>query len=590
METLSLKAELKGTASRIPMFKHGKALLSLRDSGHSLPTALGEVVDNAIEARAHRIRIELQAVEETVGSKKVKHVSRIAVADDGDGMDIYTLQHYLQIGFSSRYMSTKTMGKYGVGAKLAAINFARRIDVWSRQDGDATWKHVRFDLDDALRDEEAEGKGDTVFIDPPDETPIPKDLLNVLPNGSGTLVVWDRIDRLEHGRGMVNFNEQLLEIQKELSRMFREYLDGGIIISVQGTDILPHDPLFLMKGTWGDTVLTKEKARQSKDNAPRDGVLEHFEAEVIADVTIPVGTSNARIRVTLYPHEVTRKRYSGGDTLAKQLRVPENEGAISFMRMKREIAYTTVPRILPLGVKDSDRFIGIEVSFDPILDDFFGVRNVKRGVEPHGELRDRIREVLGRFIPTARKMLEERWGRVSRESNETTGTHAPIMDALRTADVTMPKGKVAQLPKDEELRKLDELARDVGHTEKEAKEEYLRKIRELPFVIESVDFPGKTFIDVTHLGHQVIIRVNTRHRFYRELWEPLQKISTTNPAEVSGEDAVKAARRAVEGLALMVAAYGKAQSMAPNPDQFTDLTEDWGKFIDTMMGKVKDVL
>lgn len=40
----------------------------------------------------------------------------------------------------------------------------------------------------------------------------------------------------------------------------------------------------------------------------------------------------------------------------------------------------------------------------------------------------------------------------------------------------------------------------------------------------------------------------------------------------------------------MVAAYGKAQGMDPKPGRFTDLTEDWGKFIDTMVGKVKDVL
>jgi hypothetical protein len=109
-------------------------------------------------------------------------------------------------------------------------------------------------------------------------------------------------------------------------------------------------------------------------------------------------------------------------------------------------------------------------------------------------------------------------------------------------------------------------------------------------VLESIDYPGKQFIDVKTINNQVIIRLNTRHRFYRELWQPLTQIAETSPGAVSGGDAVKAARRAVEGLALMVVAYGKAISMSETPDEYEDFTSYWGQFIDTLMGKVKDVL
>jgi hypothetical protein len=40
----------------------------------------------------------------------------------------------------------------------------------------------------------------------------------------------------------------------------------------------------------------------------------------------------------------------------------------------------------------------------------------------------------------------------------------------------------------------------------------------------------------------------------------------------------------------MVLAYGKALSMTNEPDAFDDFTADWGRFIDTSMGKVKDVV
>ena len=124
----------------IPAVLSGHALRSLRDSGYDLSAALGEVIDNAIEANANQIDVWFTE-EQATGKGRKAHISQIAIVDDGDGMgsddqgrDV--LQHYLQLGYSTRYMSTTTIGKFGVGAKLGALSFARRIDVWSRtEDG-----------------------------------------------------------------------------------------------------------------------------------------------------------------------------------------------------------------------------------------------------------------------------------------------------------------------------------------------------------------------------------------------------------------------------------------------------------------------
>ena len=39
-----------------------------------------------------------------------------------------------------------------------------------------------------------------------------------------------------------------------------------------------------------------------------------------------------------------RKRGMGGDELALRLRIPDNEGSLSFVRLEREINYTNVPK------------------------------------------------------------------------------------------------------------------------------------------------------------------------------------------------------------------------------------------------------
>lgn len=578
MPTPNQKSEA-ATINRLPMIRTGQALVSLRDSGYSLPTALAEVVDNSIEARANRIQVRL---EETTERGK-KRVHRIAISDDGQGMDADILHHYLVIGYSTRWMRKDTIGKYGVGAKLAALNFGRRIDVWSRKSPDEHWLHVHFDLDEALREEQQQGLN-VVGIAAPRAEGIPGEFSALLLNGTGTLVVWSHVDRLEQGRVTTTFDELMVDVQKELSRIFREYIDGGIELIVNDKLLLPHDPLFLMKNTWAEDVLRKAR----RDGGDEASVCQAFP---IADEPIKVRDSTARLRITLYPEVVTRKRGKGGDTLAAKLRVPENLGALSFMRKKREIAYTNVPRILPTGVQDLDRFIGIEIAFEPDLDDFFGVRNVKRGVEPHGELRDKIRERLARYIPQARKMIQERWGIDTAKHKGAAGEHAPINEALKEADQTMPKSRAPGISEAEAQQELERLARDTGHdSSEEEKKDYMERIRNLPIVLESVDIPGKQFVDVLVINNQVIIRLNKRHRFYREIWKPLSEIGESDPGAVSGDDAVRTARRAVEGLSLMVAAYGKAISLTNQPDQYDDLTGFWGQFADTLMGKVKNII
>ncbi len=568
---------------RLPAVQTSQALLSLRDSGFSLPTALAEVVDNSIEANARQIRLDLR--ETTRGGKKLVH--EIAISDDGDGMDVDTLWHYPIVGFSTRYMRTDTIGKYGVGAKLAALNFGQRLDVWSRQSPKQPWMHAYFDLEEAL--EEERNGVEYAGIAAPTESRVPAEFENLLPAGKGTLVLWSKVDRLEEGRMAPDYNGLVQDVVKDLSRVFREFINAGIRIEVNGQDLLPHDPLFLMTDTWADHVLSKELNR-GQDGKGKDRV-DHFPAELIWEEVIKVGGSKATIRITLYPTQVTRERGKGRDRLAKDLRVPENEGSISFMRRGREIAYTNVPRIFPWGVTEPDRFIGIEVAFSPELDAYFGVRNVKRGVEPHGDLRDKLREVLRKYLPQARKKLDERWGEASKKDKSRNGEHNPILNAAADVDALLPGSRVPPAPEDVVRSELEDLARDTGHdASKEELETYVDRMRALPYVLESVNFPGKQFIDVRLLGNKVIIRLNTRHRFYRELWHPLSQIAEMDAGAVSGDDAVKAARRAVEGLTLMVLAYGKALSMTSDPNEFDDFTADWGRFIDTLMGKVKDVI
>ena len=589
----------------IPAVLSGHALRSLRDSGYDLSAALGEVIDNAIEANANRVDVWFTEQDGARKGRKA-HISEIVVVDDGDGMGTDeqgrdVLQHYLQLGYSTRYMSETTIGKFGVGAKLGALSFARRIDVWSRIEDDAPWRHVHFDLDEALA---AEAQSEFVTIGEPDMTAVPEELEFLLPGeGSGTLVRWSKVDRLEAGRWASSADNLRLDVGKELSRIFRYFLSGGIEIRVQDKPLLAYDPLMLMEGTWQDDVLAKEERRQAAEEAkaqakegedpprPRK-VLSHFEGKVIGRRKLSMAGHEAEMKVTLYPPEVTRHRQAAGDKLGKALRLKDNQGKISFVRLNREINYTTVAYAFPSAVLDSDRHIGIEVSFNPELDEYFGVRNVKKGVEPHGELRDQMREKLAGLITEARTERDRRWDEKQRERQEHHGEHVAVVEAVNETNRKLPKSRARAVGGPEAQQDaLEELARDVGKASDEERDEYVEHVREQPFVIESVDLSGSGFLDVQHINGQVIVRINIRHRFYKELYAPIKAISEQDPGTVSGVEAVQTARRTREALTVMIAAYAKAESMHENPrDAYGTLRDFWGMFLSQMMGDVRNVL
>ncbi|HLI76535.1 MAG TPA: ATP-binding protein [Acidobacteriaceae bacterium] len=576
---------------RVPFFLPGQAMQSLRDAGYSLPAALAEVVDNSLEASANNIAIRL---DETVVNRK-KRIGRIVIADDGDGMPYDILARYLQIGFSTRYMSTTTIGKYGVGAKLAALNFCTRVDVWSRTGSSEPWQHVALDLD-AIHEQES--RGEQPGIDPPQATEVPSDLAPMLPDGSGALVVWSNVDRLAEGAYAANSNDLRVEVEAELSRMFRYFLHGGIRILVNGTNLLPHDPVFLMDRTWADQVLHDHYTRlaSTADQAPRywadQEVPDHFPAEILAkDEKITVGGTTATLTVTVYPRAVVRERGKGGDELARRLRVSENQGCLSFVRLNREINYSPVARIFPRGVEDPDRFIGIEVRFTPDLDAFFGVRNVKKGVEPQDDLRKQIRERLKKYIPQARQRLDEMWGQNAQKASTHRGEHSPVMRAVKEASRTLPKTIGSDNEDPDQV--LEDLTRDVLGPEAgpEDMQQYKESVKDLPVILESVDFPGNSFIDVKHLGHQVVVRLNIRHKFYRQLWLPLRELSEMSADEVSPTQAIAASRQAVEALTVLVTAYARAEGMNPSPSEaYGELRNHWGWYLETLLTKVKDIL
>lgn len=548
-----------------------KALTSLRASGHDYCSAVGEVFDNSIQADANTIRLRLFTEKRAVGKnvRKTEVVDRLAVGDDGNGMSAQVLHRALQLGYSTRYNDRTGMGRFGFGAKLGGISQGRRIELYSRERPDHPWLYTYIDLDE-IHD------GTMKHIPVPQPRDLPDDCADLVGAERGTLVIWSKTDRLAErdSGGARQAGSVETDLVNYTARTFRKFLDGGIQVHVNGTKVRPHDPLFLM-------TTTRFHEGEKPDPVAKELVHEGFDWEVPGQ---PERTGRVEVTITLLPEQFRPRRGAGGDKLAKERRIDENEG-VSILRANREVFYGYLAGVQPSVHKvDIDRWIGIEVRFTPELDECFQVRNVKKGAEPINGLKDKLKSIIWNTVATARKQIQDFWDAAEAEQRE-AGVHGEAEDiAARTKDASPKPRAGAETPEDERERKIHEAAEVLTSDHPEKREEVEAEIRKRPVTIIPQSWPGSELLEIDHLGSTALVKLNMRHPFYREVYARLlAEIERAREAEATtGEGSI--ARLAQVGLDLLILAYARAEGMRGTAKGASDsLRSYWGLYLKNMV-------
>lgn len=187
---------------------------SMRAVGYSLRTALADIIDNSIAATARNIDILFSAEAER---------PYLAILDDGKGMDGQLARRAMQLaGMSSVAQRDEAdLGRFGLGLKTASLSQCRRLTIISKQ-GDSITGLI-WDLDHIAATQQWSliVLGDDEFGDVPHFA----DLLN---SESGTLVVWQNLDRLlEKGQNpSALLDGQMVDAREHLSLVFHRFLSG----------------------------------------------------------------------------------------------------------------------------------------------------------------------------------------------------------------------------------------------------------------------------------------------------------------------------------------------------------------------------
>lgn len=345
------------------------AIDSMRRNGYvTTDTAIAELIDNAVEARASNVEVLLFEDQVALSSgTNVSRIARIAVVDDGVGMSKNQLRTALRFGGGDRW-GRNGIGRFGFGLPNSSISQADHAEVWSWQNGPGNALSTYLDV------KEVES-GVYVGVPAPVVKPIPDEVQTYSTTlaGSGTLVYWSNLDpniTWKKGKTVIEHTQFLV------GRIYRYFLRNPtnplrirlVAISSDGEileerDVTANDPLYLttipdLQWPGGDEPMFQ----------PYGNVLPFTFT----------GTDGGEYQVEIrFSYSKPEARAMQGGKQAGNL--PHGKHAVrnlgvSIVRADREMRLADIIH----GERYLDRWWGVEISFPPQLDELFGVTNNKQ--------------------------------------------------------------------------------------------------------------------------------------------------------------------------------------------------------------------
>lgn len=468
-----------------------------RDTGYiSLATALGELLDNSIQASASEIDIE-------VSRREASALPMITVTDDGRGMDRGELGNCLKFGGTSRFNDRSSLGRYGMGLPGASLSQAKTVIVETWRPGHQP-SRVRLCLAEAVAGNLAGLSPRRVALDVPIHPP------------SGCRITWQECDRIEYQR--LGWLERSLA--SDLGRMFRRFIECGLLIRVNGRRIPCRDPLFLESRVDGlSATLPFEPLRYDISGA--DGQPS------------PVTVRFSELPVHGWHHL---------DTLSKRRMGIVGQAGVSILRAGREIAYGW--HFMGGKRKENyDDWWRCEVEFDPSLDEQFGITHSKQGIRPTPELR----EALEADIESMARLLN---GRV-RQAFEAVKFSTAAQRSCRIAEAAD-----ADLPviRRKSTRRGSESPR-------------------LSYRLESAAMPDDRLFGLAVTNSVLVVTINSDHPAFTAIYQPLIAMATKEADDL---------RVAIE-LLLMACARAQALLEARPSQSWTELPALWSDALGKML-------
>jgi hypothetical protein len=458
----------------------------LRDTGYSFNTAIADIVDNSIMASATNVFIEIEL--------DLEGEIHLRIIDNGLGMDEEALMDAMKYG-SKPKTDAQSLSKFGLGLKTGSTAFCRRLSVISRNNGNAELLKATWDLDIV-----ASKHNWIVEVSEPsdEETALIDRITN---NGSGTLVKWEKVDRLlkrysnPAGKDAKKaLSKHIESLKSHLSMVFQRFLNPSdqrarnVSITVNSTRLEHWDPFC-------------EHLPESKIVGEKD-----------VKVELNGNTSNFKIRTFIIP----RKEEISDETELRKADITTNNQGIYVYRENRLICG---PDWLGLYSKEPHaNLMRVEFSFTYELDDAFHIDIKKSKITLNSELYYWLEE----FLTPQRRAADERYRK---------GIQQIVKEAGKDAHDSSNVGIASKIPAAQSTitEEVDKVRGEIKLTNKQGtfviKMPVSEPVKEGQFVIKPVDGIDDGLLwrpciitedGNTHSG----VEINTNHPYYHKVYTP----------------------------------------------------------------------
>lgn len=218
-----------------------RLIFGLRDTGYNVKTAAADIIDNSIAAKADKINVEITLRDD---GRKI-----VYFGDNGEGMDTKGIHGAMRYGAAERE-NPESLGKFGLGLKTASSSVCLKYTLISRKSPDQELAKLAWDLDHV-----AEKKRWEMLREP--ITPDEHEMFDELCGDTGTLVIWEKCDRIlskdyETGgtKEKAAINRLAESLSKHLSLVYHRFLDKSderernIDIAVNKVPVAPWNPFY----------------------------------------------------------------------------------------------------------------------------------------------------------------------------------------------------------------------------------------------------------------------------------------------------------------------------------------------------------
>lgn len=535
----------------------------MRDSGYkSTATAIDEFVDNSLQAGATRVDVITRRNRGT----------DIAILDNGHGMLPDMMRAAVVWGGTDRHNDREGLGRYGFGLPSAAVNLTRHYDVYSRVIG-GEWYKISVKLDDIVSGKLTDEYG-AVRAPQTVKASLPgfvEDALDSWSTESGTVIVLNTVDRLTPGYVQPKtFDSNLIE---HLGLIYRGYLASRQIY-VNGKEVEVIDPLFLNpNGRFYEIQLNNLKAEER----------EPLEFELMT--ANGNGMGKVRLRFSYLPYGFQRDENDqmSNEELKKRFKVMrENNAFFIVTRSGRQIdlvSKTEFEKSSFGSPLNNDRNWAVELDFDPVLDEEFGITINKQQVTFSEQVWQELeKEGVPGMIRSLRSSFDKDRTRKSNKEPEEDESR-PSEKVMIESEKYESKGgaipeNISSAAEDKVKQAAEISAEASGKNIEEVHAELMERTKKDRYKVLFESLPGAPFYRSEYYGAQLQLFINMAHRFYRDLYNA----PNVNPRTQS----------ALESL-LFALSYSENQAEEELSEFYRRERNEWSKRLETYLSELNRI-